>query len=128
MRGKKPKMPTIIIIALSLFFSLPIPRSQRFPVINCLPPVKRLIVKRQLFVQPLHLAMEVVKVRELGFRVVLSPESSRQIYELGIESIPSESECYPAKLAHGHVSVFQLKQCRVCQFFSYRIELLRLFS
>lgn len=42
--------------------------------------------------------------RKLGFRVVLSPVSSRKIYELGIESIPSESECYPAKLAHGHVA------------------------
>ena len=41
--------------------------------------------------------------KELGFRVVLSPQSNRQIYELGIETIPSESECYPAKLAHGHV-------------------------
>ncbi len=41
--------------------------------------------------------------RELGFRVVLSPFSDRKIYELGMESIPSESECYPAKLAHGHV-------------------------
>ena len=40
---------------------------------------------------------------DLGFKVVVSPESSRKIYELGIESIPSESECYPAKLAHGHV-------------------------
>ncbi len=40
----------------------------------------------------------------LGYRVVLSPTSNRKIYELGIESIPSESECYPAKLAHGHVS------------------------
>lgn len=39
----------------------------------------------------------------LGFRVVLSPASTRKIYELGIDSIPSESECYPAKLAHGHV-------------------------
>ena len=39
----------------------------------------------------------------LGFRVVLSPASTRKIYEYGIESIPSESECYPAKLAHGHV-------------------------
>ncbi len=39
----------------------------------------------------------------LGFRVILSPKSSKKIYELGIESIPSESECYPAKLAHGHV-------------------------
>ncbi len=41
---------------------------------------------------------------ELGYRVELSPASSRKIYELGIESIPSESECYPAKLAHGHIS------------------------
>ena len=40
---------------------------------------------------------------ELGFRVVLSPVSNRKVYELGIDSIPSESECYPAKLAHGHV-------------------------
>lgn len=42
--------------------------------------------------------------KKLGFRVVLSPQSTRKIYELGIDSIPSESECYPAKLAHGHVS------------------------
>ncbi len=41
---------------------------------------------------------------KLGYRVVLSPSSNRKIYELGIESIPSESECYPAKLAHGHVA------------------------
>lgn len=42
--------------------------------------------------------------KKLGYRVVLSKESSRKIYELGIESIPSESVCYPAKLAHGHIS------------------------
>ncbi len=41
--------------------------------------------------------------KSLGFRVVLSPFSTRKIYELGMDSIPSESECYPAKLAHGHV-------------------------
>ncbi len=40
---------------------------------------------------------------KLGFRVELSPLSSHKIYELGMESIPSESECYPAKLSHGHV-------------------------
>ncbi len=34
--------------------------------------------------------------KQLGFRVVLSPQSTRKIYELGIDSIPSESECYPA--------------------------------
>lgn len=42
--------------------------------------------------------------RNLGFQVVLSPQSTRKIYELGIDSIPSESECYPAKLVHGHVT------------------------
>ncbi len=41
---------------------------------------------------------------KLKYQVVLSPTSTRKIYELGIESIPSESECYPAKLAHGHVT------------------------
>jgi len=41
--------------------------------------------------------------KELGFRTVLSPFSSRTIYEKGMDSIPSESECYPAKLSHGHV-------------------------
>ncbi|MBQ8556707.1 MAG: 2-hydroxyacyl-CoA dehydratase [Clostridia bacterium] len=40
---------------------------------------------------------------KLSFRVIVSPASSRAIYEMGMESIPSESECYPAKLAHGHV-------------------------
>ncbi len=42
--------------------------------------------------------------QKLGFEVVLSPQSTRKIYELGIDSIPSESECYPAKLAHGHIA------------------------
>ena len=40
---------------------------------------------------------------KLHYQVVLSPVSNRKIYEMGIESIPSESECYPAKLAHGHI-------------------------
>ncbi|MDK2904436.1 MAG: hypothetical protein PWR12_512 [Eubacteriaceae bacterium] len=40
---------------------------------------------------------------KLGYQVVLSPESNRRVYEKGMESIPSESVCYPAKLAHGHV-------------------------
>ena len=41
--------------------------------------------------------------KELGFSVRLSPFSDRKLYELGMDSIPSESECYPAKLSHGHV-------------------------
>ena len=40
---------------------------------------------------------------KLGYRVVLSDSSSKKTYEAGIESMPSESVCYPAKLSHGHV-------------------------
>ncbi|QWT18251.1 2-hydroxyacyl-CoA dehydratase [Collinsella sp. zg1085] len=39
----------------------------------------------------------------LGFRVVLSDPSTKKLYESGIESMPSESVCYPAKLSHGHI-------------------------
>ncbi len=40
---------------------------------------------------------------ELGFSVKVSPDSTHEIYEKGIESIPSESACYPAKMVHGHI-------------------------
>ena len=40
---------------------------------------------------------------KLGFRVVLSEKSTRKTYEKGMESMPSESVCYPAKLSHGHI-------------------------
>ena len=40
---------------------------------------------------------------QLGFRVVLSDPSTKKTYEAGIESMPSESVCYPAKLSHGHI-------------------------
>ena len=40
---------------------------------------------------------------QLGFRVVLSDPSTKKTYEAGIECMPSESVCYPAKLSHGHV-------------------------
>jgi len=39
----------------------------------------------------------------LGFEVIISDHSNRRIYEAGIESMPSESVCYPAKLVHGHI-------------------------
>ena len=41
--------------------------------------------------------------KQLKFRTTLSPASTKKLYELGIESIPSESECYPAKIVHGHI-------------------------
>lgn len=40
---------------------------------------------------------------KLGFRVVLSPSSSKEIYEMGMETISSDTACYPAKLVHGHI-------------------------
>ena len=39
----------------------------------------------------------------LGFRVILSGRSSHDVFTDGMESIPSENVCYPAKLAHGHL-------------------------
>nr|WP_245542139.1 acyl-CoA dehydratase activase-related protein [Propionispira raffinosivorans] len=39
----------------------------------------------------------------LKYRVVLSAKSSAQIHQMGLETIPSETVCYPAKLAHGHI-------------------------
>ncbi len=39
----------------------------------------------------------------LGFRVILSEPSSKDLYYQGYDSIPSQTVCYPAKLAHGHV-------------------------
>ena len=41
---------------------------------------------------------------ELGYQVVLSGRSSKQLYELGMDTIPSDSACYPAKLVHGHIT------------------------
>ena len=41
---------------------------------------------------------------KLGFRVRLSPRSSRNVFESGLETIPSESVCYPAKISHGHIT------------------------
>lgn len=40
---------------------------------------------------------------ELGYRVILSGRSSQALYEQGMESISSDSVCYPAKLVHGHI-------------------------
>ncbi len=40
---------------------------------------------------------------QLGFKVVISGRSSHDLFETGMESIPSENVCYPAKLAHGHI-------------------------
>ncbi|MGI6765658.1 MAG: acyl-CoA dehydratase activase-related protein [Lentihominibacter sp.] len=40
---------------------------------------------------------------ELGFRIILSPQSSKTLYSMGMDTIPSDTACYPAKLVHGHI-------------------------
>ncbi|MEG0829195.1 MAG: acyl-CoA dehydratase activase-related protein [Anaerovoracaceae bacterium] len=40
----------------------------------------------------------------LGFRVVVSPPSTKEMYEGGMDTISSDTACYPAKLVHGHIS------------------------
>ena len=49
---------------------------------------------------------------KLGFQVKTSPRSSRMIYERGIDSIPSESVCYPAKISHGHMESLLKMGCK----------------
>ena len=39
----------------------------------------------------------------LGFKVVLSERSSKKLYQKGIDSIASETVCYPGKMVHGHI-------------------------
>ncbi|THB62978.1 MAG: activase, partial [Spirochaetaceae bacterium] len=41
--------------------------------------------------------------QSLGFDVVFSDRSTRKMYESGLASVPSDTVCFPAKLAHGHV-------------------------
>ncbi|MDO4518491.1 MAG: acyl-CoA dehydratase activase, partial [Bacillota bacterium] len=40
---------------------------------------------------------------KLGYRVILSPPSSKSIYSMGMSTISSDTACYPAKLVHGHI-------------------------
>ena len=40
---------------------------------------------------------------KLGFAVYHSPFSSRDLYLKGQGTIPSDTACFPAKLAHGHI-------------------------
>ncbi|MBR3308043.1 MAG: activase [Lachnospiraceae bacterium] len=52
--------------------------------------------------------------KSLGYGVVLSPVSTRAIYENGIHAVPSDTECFPAKLVHGHIrELIKLKADRI---------------
>ena len=40
---------------------------------------------------------------ELGFKVQLSDRSSKKLFNSGLETISSQTVCYPAKMVHGHI-------------------------
>ncbi len=40
---------------------------------------------------------------KLGYNVIVSPVSTRTLYQQGQGTIPSDTACYPAKLTHGHI-------------------------
>ncbi|MCI7145686.1 MAG: 2-hydroxyacyl-CoA dehydratase [Clostridiales bacterium] len=49
---------------------------------------------------------------QLGFRVVLSPVSKKSIFEKGMDTISSDTACYPAKLVHGHIKALVEEGCK----------------
>ncbi len=40
---------------------------------------------------------------ELGFNVIVSPPSTRELYVSGQHAVTSDTICFPAKMVHGHV-------------------------
>ena len=40
---------------------------------------------------------------KLGYEVVVSPATTRELYQKGQHTIPSDTVCYPAKVLHGHI-------------------------
>lgn len=46
----------------------------------------------------------------LGFTIVLSDFSNRSLYEAGLHAVASDTECFPAKLVHGHLRNLLEKQ------------------
>ena len=47
---------------------------------------------------------------DLGYEIVYSDRSTKEIYELGQDSMPSDTACYPAKLVHGHIENLLTKE------------------
>jgi len=58
--------------------------------------------------------------RALGYDVILSHKSTRDMFENGIPFVPSDTVCFPAKLAHGHIQDL-VKQFEKLPDDSYRI-------
>ena len=65
-------------------------------------PVKTKIGIPYIFYFHEYLPFWTTLLWELGFDVVVSPKTNRQIVSLGLESILSET-CFPVKVAYGHI-------------------------
>ncbi|MBQ6852547.1 MAG: 2-hydroxyacyl-CoA dehydratase, partial [Peptococcaceae bacterium] len=48
--------------------------------------------------------------RALGFDIQISDYSNRTMYESGLHAVASDTECFPAKLVHGHLRNLAEKQ------------------
>lgn len=81
-------------------------KNQRLFRYTPLPPEKaprgRLGIPRVLNIYA-HYPFWFTLFTRLGFRVEVSPPTNRSVFATGLNSVPSQSVCYPAKLAHGHV-------------------------
>ncbi len=91
--SEKEKAPSMTAYKLRRIFDYPEPETAPRGVIG-IPRVLNIYENYPFWATFFH---------ALGFGIQLSPLSDRRLYERGMESIPSESECYPAKLSHGHV-------------------------
>ena len=58
--------------------------------------------------------------RAIGYDILLSHKSNREMFENGIPFVPSDTVCFPAKLAHGHIQDL-VKQFEKLPKDSYRI-------
>jgi predicted nucleotide-binding protein (sugar kinase/HSP70/actin superfamily) len=59
----------------------------------------------------------------LGFRVELSPPSSKELFNSALDTIPSQTVCYPAKMTHGHILSLLEARCDFIFFLATPLEI-----
>lgn len=94
-KAKKNNIPNLCEYKYNSVLSLKSTKQPKNPVATVGLPMTLSFYEQMLFWQTFF--------NELGFKTVISDESSREIYYLGQHTIPSDTVCYPAKLAHGHI-------------------------
>ena len=94
-KAKKNNIPNLYEYKYNSVLSLRTAEQPKHPVAKVGLPMTLSFYEQMFFWQTFF--------HELGFETVISDESSREIYYLGQHTIPSDTVCYPAKLAHGHI-------------------------